>query len=133
MYIIIVGGGKVGYYIAKTLLEEGKEVMVIEEKPDKCIRLSEELGVNVIEGDGSYVHFLDQAGAERADVLIAVTGEDEDNLIICQVAKLKFGVKRTIARLNNPKNGKIFHKLGIDATVSSTELILSKIEQEIST
>jgi len=131
MYIIVVGGGKVGYYLSKSLLEEENEVLVIEEKPERCARINDELGVNILIGDGSDVHCLEQAGVKRADVVIAVTGEDEDNLVICQIAKQKFQVPRTIARLNNPKNGKIFRELGIDVTVSSTELILSQIEQEI--
>jgi trk/ktr system potassium uptake protein len=131
MYIIVVGGGKVGYYLCKSLLETGHEVMVIEKDLRKCAILSDELGANVLPGDGCDVVSMAEAGMSRADVVVAVTGDDEDNLVVCQVARHKFHVARTIARINNPKNEHIFRKLGIDVTVSSTELILSQIEQVI--
>jgi trk system potassium uptake protein TrkA len=131
MYLIVVGGGKVGYYLTKSLLEEGHEVLVIEKEPHKCAVLMDELGVNVLQGDGCQASVMAEAGMSRAGVVIAVTGDDEDNLVVCQVAKHKFNVPRTIARINNPKNERIFHRLGIDVTVSSTELILSQIEQVI--
>jgi len=131
MYIIVVGGGKVGYYLTKSLLEEGHEVLVIEKDPRKCAVLSDELSTNVLQGDGCEAAVMAEAGVGRANVAIAVTGDDEDNLVVCQVAKHKFNVPRTIARINNPKNEHIFSKLGIDVTVSSTELILSQIEQVI--
>lgn len=131
MYIIVVGGGKVGYYLTKSLLEEGHEVLVIEKDPRKCDRVIDELGANALLGDGCEAATMTEAGMGRADVVIAVTGDDEDNLVVCQVAKHKFNVPRTIARINNPKNEKIFRKLGIDVTVSSTEVILSQIEQVI--
>jgi trk system potassium uptake protein TrkA len=131
MYIIVVGGGKVGYYLVKSLLEEGNEVLVIEKDAHKCSLLTDELGANVLQGDGCEVVYMAQAGMGRADVVVAVTGDDEDNLAVCQVAKHRFNVPRTIARINNPKNERIFRQLGIDVTVSSTELILSQIEQVI--
>jgi len=131
MYLIVVGGGKVGYYLTKSLLEEGHEVLVIEKDPRKCAALTDELGTNVLQGDGCEAAVMAEAGMSRANVVIAVTGDDEDNLVVCQVAKHKFNVPRTIARINNPKNERIFRKLGIDVTVSSTELILSQIEQVI--
>lgn len=131
MYIIVVGGGKVGHYLTKSLLEAGHEVLVIEKDSHKCIRLGDELGANVLQGDGCEPAVMTEAGMGRADVAIAVTGDDENNLVVCQIARHKFHVKRTIARSNNPKNAKIFHKLGIDATISSTELIMSQIEQVI--
>jgi len=131
MYTIVVGGGKVGYYLTKSLLEEGHEVLVIEKDPRKCDRVINELGANALLGDGCEASTMTEAGMGRADVVIAVTGDDEDNLVVCQVAKHKFNVPRTIARINNPKNEKIFRKLGIDVTVSSTEVILSQIEQVI--
>lgn len=129
MYIVVVGGGKVGYYLTKSLLEEGQEVLLIEKDPRRWAVLSKELGSAVLAGDGCEVAVLEQAGTGRADAIVAVTGDDEDNLVICQVAKHRFHVPRTIARINNPKNEKIFRKLGIDVTVSSTEVILSQIEQ----
>lgn len=131
MYVIVVGGGKVGYYLTKSLLEEGHEVLVIEKEAAKCAALTDELGVSVMQGDGCEASVMGEAGMGRADVVVAVTGDDEDNLVVCQVAKHKFDVARTIARINNPKNEKILRKLGIDVTVSSTELILSQIERVI--
>jgi trk system potassium uptake protein TrkA len=131
MYIIIVGGGKVGYYLAKSLLDEGHEILLVEKDPYKCAILSDEFGTNILPGDGCEVASMNEAGMNRADVVIAVTGEDEDNLAVCQIAKYQFNVPRTIARINNPKNEHIFRRLGIDVTVSSTELIMSQIEQVI--
>jgi trk system potassium uptake protein TrkA len=131
MYIIVVGGGKVGYYLTKTLVNEGYEVLLIEKNPRKSAIYSERFGSVILEGDGAESSTLEAAGIARADVVIAVTGDDEDNLVICQTAKRRFNVPRTIARVNNPKNEELFRKLGIDVTVSSTNIILSIIEQEI--
>ncbi|MGD0205599.1 MAG: TrkA family potassium uptake protein, partial [Dehalococcoidia bacterium] len=131
MYIIIVGGGKVGYYLAKQLVEDGHEVLVIEKDAAKCQQIADELGDIAVRGDGCEGTTLDAAGTGRADLFIAVTGDDEDNLVACQVAKNKFDVRRTVARINNPKNEIIFKKLGIDTTVSSTALLLANIEQEL--
>jgi trk system potassium uptake protein TrkA len=105
--------------------------LLAEKDPYKCAVLSDEFGTNVLPGDGCEVAHMSEAGMSRADVVIAVTGEDEDNLAVCQVAKHRFNVPRTIARINNPKNERIFRRLGIDVTVSSTELIMSQIEQVI--
>jgi trk system potassium uptake protein TrkA len=132
MYIIIVGGGKVGYYLARALLNAPHEVLIIERDARTAERIGEELGEGVVlRGSGDEASTLQRAGAKRADVVIAVTGDDEDNLIVCQVAKRRFNVPRTIARVNNPKNEYIFNRLGIDMTVSATNVILSLIEQEI--
>lgn len=129
--MIVVGGGKVGYYLTKTLIFEGYEVLLIEKDPAKCDIFRQRFGAVVIQGDGAEASTLDAAGAARADVMIAVTGDDEDNLIISQVAKQRFGVERTIARVNNPKNEDVFKRLGVDVTVSQTNVILSLIEQQI--
>jgi trk system potassium uptake protein TrkA len=131
VYIVVVGGGKVGYHLTKSLLAEGQEVLVIEKNPRKVDRILSELGGVAIHGDGAEVATLQEAGVERADVIAAVTGDDEDNLIIAQVAKKRFNVPRTVARINNPRNEYIFSELGIDATVSATAVILSIILQEI--
>lgn len=131
MYVIVVGGGKVGYYLTKTLLSEGFEVLLIERNPDKVESFIERFGAVVVAGDGAEAATLAAAGAARADVVIAVTGEDEDNLVICQMAKTKFHVGRSIARVNNPKNEQLFRMLGIDVTVSQTNYILHLIEQSI--
>lgn len=131
MYVIVAGGGKVGFYLSKSLLNEGNEVLIIERDAAKAESIREALGSVVLRGDACEARTLDEAGAGRADVVVAVTGGDEDNLVICQVAKRKFRVPRTIARSNNPKNERIFRILGIDATVSSTDLILQQIEQRL--
>ena len=133
MYIIIIGGGSVGYYLCKALLGEGHEVLMMEKDAAKCERFEDELGSVCLRGDGCEVATLAEAGASRADVFIAATNEDEDNLVACQVAKHKFEVPRTIARVNNPKNQSIFKKLGIDCAISVTNLILEHIEEEIPT
>jgi trk system potassium uptake protein TrkA len=131
MYLIVVGGGKVGYYLTKTLVHEGYEVLLIEKNPAKCETYTERFGAVVMNGDGAEASTLAAAGAARADVVVAVTGDDEDNLVICQMAKHRFNVKRTIARVNNPKNEELFRRLGIDVTVNPTNVILSLIEQQI--
>ena len=131
MYIIVVGGGEVGYHLSKILLNEGHEVLILEQDAARCERLTEEFGAVVYRGDGCEAATLDAVGTGRADMLVAVTDGDEDNLVSCQVAKHRFNVPRTIARITNPKNETIFRLLGIDATVSSTNLILAHIEQEL--
>ncbi|MCK4362005.1 MAG: TrkA family potassium uptake protein [Dehalococcoidia bacterium] len=133
MYIIVVGGGKVGYYLTQALLSEGHEVLVLEKDAKKCELIAEQLGSVCTRGDGCEARTLAEVGTERADMFIAVTDEDEDNLVACQVAKHKFKVQRTIARINNPKNEALFKKLGIDVTVSSTNLILEHIQEEVPT
>ena len=132
MYIIAVGGGKVGYYLTRELLETQQEVLLIEQNPPRCAEIAQELGDSVVmQGDGCEASTLERAGAGRADLVIAVTGDDEDNLVVCQVAKHRFSVPRAVARVNNPKNELIFRKLGIDTTVSATSAILAQIEQEL--
>ena len=131
MYIVVVGGGKVGYYLAKQLLQDGHEVLVIEKDPAKSERITVEMGEITLRGDGTETFVMEEAGLQRANLVVAVTGDDEDNLMICQMAKKRFGVKGTLARINNPKNEHIFKVLGIDDTVSTTDLILSQIEREI--
>jgi trk system potassium uptake protein TrkA len=130
MYVIVAGGGKVGYYLTKALRAADWEVTVIEILRRRFDLLREEFGDSALLGDACEVTTLEQAGTARADLVAAVTGDDEDNLVICQMAKRKFNVKRVIARINNPKNEETFRLLGIDQTVSSTTLIYSLIEQE---
>ena len=108
MYIIIGGGGDVGYYLTKSLLNQGHEVLLLEKNAIRYQGLSEELGQAVMRGDACEARTMEEVGVQRADVVIAVTGEDEDNLVICQMAKKRFAVGRTIARLNNPKHEEIF-------------------------
>jgi len=129
MYAIIIGGGKVGYYLVKDLLTKGHEVTVIEHNEAKCRRLIEEFGSIALEGDANPA-LLERAGAARADLLLAVTGDDEVNLVISLVGKRFFKVPRVIARVVNPRNRSVFNKLGITFTVSATDIITSLIEQE---
>jgi len=133
MYIIVVGGGRIGYYLAKALLDEGHEVLVVEKNATICENINDELGSVCFRGDGCEAATLAEIGTGRADMLIAVTGDDEDNLVACQVAKHKFNVPRTIARIRNPRNEILFKKLGVDVTVSSTNIILEHIEEEVPT
>lgn len=131
MYIVVVGGGKVGYYLTKTLVTEGYEVLLIERNPAKVATWSERFGAVVLQGDGTEVGMLEKAGVARADVVIATTGDDEDNLVVAQLAQHHFNVPKVIARINNPKNEEIFRKLGVTYTVSQTNIILNRIEEEI--
>jgi trk system potassium uptake protein TrkA len=131
MYAIVIGGGKVGYYLAKELLDADHEVLVIERDVTKCANIAEDLGDITMRGDGCEVSTQQRAGMARADMLIAVTGEDEDNLVACQVARHRFSVARTVARINNPKNEAVFKTLGIDTAVSATGAIMAQIEQEL--
>lgn len=133
MYVIIVGGGRVGYHLADHLIKGGHEVFIIERDAHKCDLIAEQLGHIVLKGDGSEPRILQEAGARRADVLIAVTGNDEDNLAACLVAKHLFGVGRTIALANNPQNERLFHQLGVDAAVSATGILMAQIEEELPT
>ena len=132
MFIVINGGGKVGAYLGRTLGEKGHHVALIEERPEILDKMAEELPSTIllIEGDGCSLKHQEEAGTGRADVFVAVTGEDEDNLVSCQLAKARFGVKRTIARVNNPKNERIFRELGIEG-ISSTSVISQLIEEEM--
>lgn len=131
MYIIIIGGGKVGYYLAKTLKSYKHKVVVIEPQRELCEKIANDLNISVCNGDGTTIDKMDEVNASKADILIAVTGRDEDNLIACQLAKTNFKMKRTIARVNNPKNIEVFERLGVDIAVSSTSIIADLIEQEV--
>ena len=131
MYVIVGGGGQVGYYLARELIAQDHEVLIVEKDQRRVDLIVSEVGNIVHRGDACEASTLRDIGAGRADVVCAVTGDDEDNLVICQLAKKHFGVGRAIARINNPKNEEIFRRLGIDLTVSTTEVILSILEQEI--
>lgn len=133
MYIIVVGGGRIGYYLVKALLEEEHEVLLIEKNKTICDTITEEMGSICINGDGCEAATLAEAGTDRADMMVAITGDDEDNLVACQIAKYKYNVPRTIARIRNPKNEALFKKLGIDIAVSSTNIILEQIEEKVPT
>ena len=131
MYVLIVGAGKVGWNLARELIHKGNEVTVIESSSTRYAVVEEELEHSVQYGDGSELWVLERAGIERADLVIAVTGDDEDNILISQVAQEKYGVERIVARCNNPRNLEHFHLLGIKPAVSATDLILRLIEHEV--
>jgi trk system potassium uptake protein TrkA len=131
MYAIVVGAGKVGWNLARELLEKGHEVTLIESDRDRYATVEQELEHNIQFGDASELWVLERAGISRSDMVIAVTGDDEDNMLICQVAKEKYSVERIIARVNNPRNREYFELLGIRPTVSATDLILRLIEHEV--
>jgi len=131
MYIIIVGAGKVGWNLARELLDKGHEVTLIEGNRDRYLTVEQELEHSIQYGDASELWILERAGISRADMVIAVTGDDEDNMLICQVAKEKYLVDRIIARINNPRNKEWFELLGISPFVSATDLILRLIEHEV--
>src|SRR5881275_450872 len=131
MYIVVVGAGKVGWNLARELIGKGNEVTVIESDASRFAMVEEELEHAVHYGDGSELWVLARAGIERADMVIAVTGDDEDNILICQVAREKYGVERVIARCNNPRNLDHFELLGVKPAVSATDLILRLIEHEV--
>ena len=131
MYVVICGGGKVGSYLAHNLVNKGYGVAIIEKRSEVLEKLAEELPTEVllIEGDGCDVTYQEDAGVGHADIFAAVTGKDDDNLVSCQLAKARFTVKRTVARINSPKNEHIFHALGIEG-ISSTTIISRLIEEE---
>ena len=131
MYIIVVGCGKVGHPLTRALLSAGHEVLAIEQDSQRYAAILDELGSVAISGDGSEPAVLEEAGAGRAGVFIAVTGQDEDNLVACQVAKHRFTVPKTIALVNNPQNETLFRKLGVDVIVSHTDAILTHVEKEL--
>ncbi len=131
MFVLVVGGGKVGYYLTKELVESGHEVVLMEKDHARAEQIADEIGSIVIGHDGCEGKYLAEAGANRADIVAAVTGDDEDNLVICQMAKHHFDVPRAIARVNNPKNESLFKHLGVDEIISPTRMILGSIEQDI--
>ena len=131
MKAIIVGGGKVGYFLMKTVIRDHHDVVLIEKDPLRAQAVSEELNISVLCGDGSDMAVMDEAGIQESDLIAAVTGSDEENLVVCRIAKAKFPAITTIARINNPKNMTMFKALGIDRTVCSTKVIADLIENEM--
>ena len=131
MYVLIVGAGKVGWNLARELIDKQHEITVIEANSGRYATVEEELEHAVHLGDGSELWVLERAGIERADLVIAVTGDDEDNILICQVAREKYGVENVIARCNNPRNLQHFELLGVKPAISATDLILPRIEHEV--
>ncbi len=131
MYVIVVGAGKVGLNLARELIDKGNELTIVENSARRYATVEEELEHRAQYGDGSELWVLERAGIERADMVIAVTGDDEDNILICQVAREKYGVERVISRCNNPRNLQHFELLGVKPAVSATDLILRLIEHEV--
>jgi trk system potassium uptake protein len=131
MYVVIVGAGQIGYYLTKTLISKGYEVTLIDWNIERVRFLEQELGGVIIYGFGSSIDCLLKAGCNRADVIVAVTGDDEDNLVVCQMGKRYFNVPKAIARINNPKNERIFKELGIGTTISGTIAITEAIENYV--
>jgi trk system potassium uptake protein len=131
MYVIIVGAGKVGLNLGRELRSKGHEVTLVEHDAGRFAAVEEEFEHNAQYGDGSELWVLERAGVERCEMVIAVTGDDEDNILICQVAREKYGVERIIARCNNPRNLQHFELLGVKPAVSATDLILRLIEHEV--
>lgn len=132
MYIVIVGGGRIGFNLTQKLIQDKHAVAVIEKDKTRCEGISQNLDAMVINGDGCEPRYLEDAEVARADVVAAVTADDEDNLVICQLAKEVFGVRRTVARVNNPRNEHIFSELGVDVPVNATTIIAKIIEEEAS-
>jgi trk system potassium uptake protein TrkA len=131
MYVLIVGAGKVGWNLARELIDKRHEVTVIESDPSRFGVVEEELEHSAQYGDGTELWVLERAGIERADLVLAVTGDDEDNILISQVAREKYGVARIVARCNNPRNLQHFELLGVKPVISATDLILRLIEHEV--
>ena len=131
MYVIVVGAGKVGWNLGRELLEKEHEVTLIEKDRSRYLTVEQELEHSVQYGDATELWILERAGISRADMVIAVTGDDEDNVLICQVAKEKYMVDQIIARVNNPRNKQWFELLEIRPVVSATDLILRLIEHEV--
>jgi trk system potassium uptake protein len=132
MYVIVAGGGKVGANVARSLLRMGHEVTLVEQRSDRFAKLEEEFEHMVHPGDSTELYVLEQAGIQRPpDLVIAVTGDDEDNMVICQLAREKYGVQKVIARVNDPRNQAYFDLLGISPTVCATSGILALVEHEV--
>ena len=130
MRMVIVGGGKVGWNLARIMLERRHNVSLIEKDRQRCERLADDLDAAIYRGDGTNVGVLEAAGAQNADVFMTVTGSDQDNLVACQVARDHFHAKKVISRVNDPRNIETFQVLGIGNTACSTEILTKMIEQE---
>ena len=132
MKIILIGNGKLAYFLAKQFASKGYHLTIIDANEDEAIAFSRNLKATVIHGEGSNPNILSQAGAYQADAVLSLTNNDEDNLIACQIAQKEYGVPRTVALVNDPENRQIFEKLGISVAFSATEIIANLIEQQTS-
>lgn len=130
MNMVIMGGGKAGWNLARLLLDKKHTVSLIELDRKRCEKLADNLDAAIYPGNGTNVSVLEAAGARDADCFMAVTGRDQDNLVACQLARDHFGTRKVIARVNDPRNTETFRALGIPDTVSSTDVLTKMIEQE---
>ncbi|WP_217915542.1 potassium channel family protein [Miltoncostaea marina] len=132
MFAIVVGGGKIGANVTRSLADQGREVVVVEQRPERAAALAEEFGHRVIQGDGTELYVLERAGITRPpEIVAAVTGDDEDNIVIAQLARERYGVQKVIGRVNDPRNQEHFDLLGVSPTVCSTARILALVEHEV--
>ena len=131
-FIIVVGGGQVGKNVTRTLLELSHEVVLLEQSRDRYMLLDEEFGHRARYGDATELSVLESAGIRRpADIVVAVTGDDEDNIVICQLAKELYGIEKVVARVNDPRNQAHFDLLGITPSVSATEMVIALVQHEM--
>lgn len=131
MYIVIVGGGKIGMNLTKILEKKRHEVAVIEPKPEHIQKLVDQTNALVIQGDGTDIKYLEEANTADADVFVAVTGVDENNLVACQLAKMVFGVPKVVVRVNNPANTQLFRSMNIDVTFDGTQILANLISENL--
>jgi trk system potassium uptake protein TrkA len=132
MYVLVAGGGKLGANVARTLLRMNYEVTLVEQRRERYLRLEDEFEHQIQVGDATEIHVLERAGIARPpDLVLALTGDDEDNMVICQIAREKYGVPKVIARVNDPRNQAHFDLLGISPTVSATQVVMALIEHEV--
>ncbi len=131
MFILIAGGGKMGRYLAKEFLDKGYKVNLIEQDEEKCRQINKELNIDIVNGDGSEIEVLKKAGIEEADVVLAVTNDDHDNLVICQLAERQFNIPRTFTAVNTPGNEKLFDWLGVNVAVSSSSILAALVEKQV--
>src|ERR671939_1945977 len=132
MYVLVAGGGKVGANLTRSLIRLRHEVTMVEQRRDRFYQLEEEFQHQVQLGDATELHILERAGIGRPpDLVVAATGDDEDNIVICQLAREKYGVEKVIARVNDPRNQVHFDLLGVSPTVCATSSIMALIEHEV--
>jgi trk system potassium uptake protein TrkA len=131
MYVLIVGAGRVGTAVARWLLEGDHEIAIIDNDESRCVAIEEELGGVAVPGEGTEEAILGRAGANRADVFIATTRRDDENLVACQLAKHRFGAARVVALVNVPEHIELFSRLGIDVSVNTTELLVNRIQEDL--
>lgn len=131
MYVVVVGAGKIGFYLTRALLSASHEVTLIERDAHIAAAAAEEFGSIVVTSDGTEPSVLEEAGAGRCDILVSTSGRDATNLTACQAAKRLFNVPQTIAVVTDPDHVPLFRELGVDVTISTTELIMSRVEEEL--